>query len=258
MKTSSSAHILHTADAVLSRREFPTWLLLAFAAGSVNAAAFVICERFITHMTGIVTMVGIDAGLWWLMTEYILVLAAFIVGAMASVIPLQGRALRGKPPRHAAPLWTVSAILLGVAVAGQFGVFGPLGNTIEESRDFAFLAIVAFSMGLLNASVGSTTAVAVRTTHMTGPATDFGVLLATAGFALGDERRRTLALALLRGGKIAAFACGAAMMIPVARTLGFAAFAVPALLVVAATVRSYLPHLSSSPILVASPQAERS
>ena len=37
------------------------------------------------------------------------------------------------------------------------------------------LSLLAFAMGLQNAAVASTTGLAVRTTHLTGPATDLGI-----------------------------------------------------------------------------------
>jgi len=37
------------------------------------------------------------------------------------------------------------------------------------------MALLAFAMGLMNATVATTTSLAVRTSHMTGPASDFGV-----------------------------------------------------------------------------------
>ncbi len=230
-----------SADDLLSRRHAPSMLMLAAAAGAVNAGAWVICERFVTHVTGTATRVGVDAGQWLLMAEYGLVLAAFIAGAMASVIAIQARSFRGLPPLPALPLFGTAAILLGTAAAGVFGVFGAVGGGVEEAGDFAFLSVLAFAMGLMNAAVASSTALAMRTTHMTGPATDFGVTLVTAWLSEGDARRRALYLAGLRGGKVAGFILGAASMVPLVPTFGFLAFLAPATLIIVATVRSFVP-----------------
>lgn len=245
MSFTKPSHQLHSVKDVLAGHHVVTWILIAFAAGTVNAGAFLACERFITHVSGVVTQIGLHAGSWWRLTEYLFVLVAFVVGAMASVIPLQGRTLRGKTPAYGLPLWIVSAILVGVAILGSKGVFGPIGGRLDETGDFALLAVIAFAMGLLNATVASTTALAVRTTHMTGPATDFGVHLATATFTSGEERKLALRLALLRGGKIAGFAIGAAAMIPCVRAFGHAAFAFPAVVIVIAILRSYAPKVAT-------------
>lgn len=214
--------------------------MLAAAAGAVNAGAWVICERFVTHVTGTATRVGIDAGQWLLMAEYGLVLAAFIAGAMASVVAIQARSFRGLPPLPALPLLVTAATLIGTSAAGVWGVFGAVGGGVEEAGDFAFLSVLAFAMGLMNAAVASSTALAMRTTHMTGPATDFGVTLVTAWLSEGEARRRALLLAGLRGGKVAGFILGAATMVPLVPLFGFLAFLAPASLIIVATMRSFV------------------
>jgi uncharacterized membrane protein YoaK (UPF0700 family) len=177
-----------------------------------------------------------------------MVLVAFIIGAMASVLAIQARALRGKSPLHAAPLWGAAGILLSVAALGVAGAFGPVGGVAEELPNFVFLSMVAFGMGLLNAGVASSTALAVRTTHMTGPATDFGVNLATAFASRGDDRAKALQVAWLRGGKLLSFIMGAALMFPLVNAGGYVAFAAPAAILIGVAVRSFMPssaHVAS-------------
>ncbi len=240
-KPSAQPHVLLSAPQLLSPRHGTTMLLLAAAAGAVNAGAFAVCDRFVTHVTGTLTRIGTDAAHWLLMLEYSMVLASFVVGAMVSVLAIQGRALRGKPPMPAAPLIGTVAVLLLAAALGDAGAFGPIGAPAEEAVHFAFLSLLAFGMGLLNATVASSTALAVRTTHMTGPASDFGVHLATAWFSDGEARRQALQLAALRGGKLVAFVAGAALMFPLVPAMGFGAFGLPALLLVVSVARSFAP-----------------
>ena len=186
---------LHSSSTIFSPRHVPSWLLLAFGAGSVNAGAFLACERFVTHVTGTVTRLGLDAGLWTLMLDYGIVLGCFIAGAMASVLALDARFHRGKAPLHALPLGIVATMLVGVALAGRLGAFGAFGQTVETAGAFALLSLLGFAMGLQNAAVASTTGLAIRTTHMTGPASDLGVHLASAYFTSGEARRAALRMA---------------------------------------------------------------
>lgn len=244
--TTSNPNVLLSAPEVLSRRHTPSMLLLALGAGAVNAGAFAVCERFVTHVTGTVTRIGVDAGQWLLMLEYSMVLAAFIAGAMASVLAIQGRTIEGKRPIHAAPLLGTVAILLTTAALGTAGVFGAVGGHTEETANFVLLSVLAFGMGLLNAGVASSTALAVRTTHMTGPATDFAVSLATAFVTEGETRRQAFQLAGLRGGKVASFIAGAALMFPLVAAFGYGAFVAPAAVVLFATVRSFMPVAATS------------
>lgn len=219
---------LHEPDAVFSLRHLPSWLLLASAAGAVNAVAFVAGSRFVTHVTGTVTQIGMKGGAVMLALDYAIVLGCSVVGAMSAAALLEGRHHQNKRPLFAVPLLLVSALLTGVAAAGSAGVFGAFGGTIETARDFAFLSILAFAMGLQNGSVATSTGLLVRTTHMTGPATDLGMHLTTALYADGDARRTALRHASLRAGKIAAFAAGAAVGAVLAHAFGYAAFLVPA------------------------------
>jgi uncharacterized membrane protein YoaK (UPF0700 family) len=233
--------LIRPAPEVLSIRHSVSWLLFALSAGAVNAGAYLATERFVTHVTGIATTVGMDVEIWYLLMDYLLVLVSFIVGAICSVFAIQARTVRGKRPRPWAALLAVSAVLAGVAVAGHADVFGPIGGTVEEPADFAMLCLLAFSMGLMNSTVATSTAFSVRTTHMTGPSSDFGVHLGLALVSHGEERQTALRLAALRGGTIVAFIIGSALMVPLVKSLAHAAFLVPAALVVVGTLRSLIP-----------------
>lgn len=235
-----AAVALYPGVAALAWRHIVSWMALSVAAGAVNAGAFVVCERFVTHVTGTITMIGMDAHRLLLMLEYILVLVAFIAGAMASVLPVQARAYQGKAPLYRAPLVVVAFLTGCTAIAGHLGVFGPIGGTVEEPADFGFLCILGFLMGLLNASVGTNTGLAIRATHMTGPATDFGVHLATAWLLVGEQRRTALSWAALRAGKMMAFALGAVLMVPAMRSGGYLGFLLPTALFLPA-LRSFVP-----------------
>src|SRR5918997_7225028 len=120
---------LHTPDTIYSPRHVPSWLLLAGAAGAVIGVAFLMCDQFVTHVTGTVTRMGLEWLHVGLAAEYATVLVSFIAGAATSVVAIQARARRGKRPRWATPLVAVALILAGVAVAGRTGAFGRLGGT---------------------------------------------------------------------------------------------------------------------------------
>lgn len=235
---------LHTPSTIYSVRHLPSWMLLAFAAGGVNAGAFLACARYVTHVTGTATRIGVDASSPILLVDYAIVLLCFLAGAMASVLALQGRRARGKEPLWALPLGIVAVVLVLVSFLGRLDVFGPFGSTVETAGDFFLLSILAFAMGLQNAAVSTSTGLAIRTTHMTGPTSDLGVHLATAWFEQGEARRLALRGAALRGGKLLAFIAGAASMIPLAAKLQYLCFTIPAVLVLVAAGLSFVPAWS--------------
>ncbi len=232
--------MLHTPDSVFSLRHAPSWLLLAFSAGAVNTIAFLACSRFVTHVTGSASHVGMGTGSLELAVDYGVILGCFVAGAMASAMLIDVRRHRHRRPLYAAPLTAVAVILGGIAIAGTVGFFGDFGGSIEGPGNLVFLSFLAFAMGLQNASVATSTGSLVRTTHMTGPATDLGVHLATAVSVVGEARRVAILHAALRGGKIASFTLGAAVGAVLAASLSYAAFFVPAAIIIAATALSFV------------------
>lgn len=210
------------------RRDVLRWFALAAVSGAVNTGAFLACQRFVSHVTGTATLIGSDVGRWSLMSEYSLVLVCFVTGAFASALATDSGLTRRKP------LWGLSMlgvvlILSGVAIAGAFGAFSAFGGTVEQTSDFTLLSLLSFSMGLLNAGFARATKDGLRTTHLTGDATDVGVFAATAFVRVGDARKEAMLNALLRVGKLLVFIGGAAAMAELAPRFGYLAFLAPAL-----------------------------
>jgi uncharacterized membrane protein YoaK (UPF0700 family) len=233
------AMVVHRPDELTSLRHLPSWALLSFAAGAVNAGALLACQRFVSHVTGTVTRIGVDAR-EMLALDYALVLAAFVAGASSAIL-LARKVGDARRPGYWAPLTAVAVVLVGVALAGTAGWLGPFGGTVETARDFAMLAVLGFAMGMQNAAVAASTAMTVRTTHMTGPATDLGV-----AFALlvdGDVRERAAARssALLRATKLFAFVLGGVAMALLCPHAGYASFVLPSVACLIATFLSFAP-----------------
>jgi uncharacterized membrane protein YoaK (UPF0700 family) len=243
---------IHKPETIFSLRHAPSWVLLASAAGSVNATAFLACERFVTHVTGTATHIGLYRNSWLIIADYALVLLAFVAGAMASVLAIDGRYHRGKRPLYALPLIVVATILVGVAVSGGLGAFGPFGG-VQEQPDFLLLSLLSFAMGLQNAAVATCTGAVVRTTHLTGPATDLGVHLANTLYTSGETRRNAIRGATLRAAKILSFVGGASATVPIAANAGYLSFLVPAVLVLGATALSFVNAWMPRPVAVPVP-----
>lgn len=238
---------LHTPDSIYSTRHLPSWLCLACAAGSVNGFAFLTCEQYVSHVTGTMTRIGLEWPHVGLAVEYAFIAISFLLGAISSVIWIQGRAYRGRRPRWATPLFCVALILAGTGLAGHWGVLGLFGDRVAaDPPPFLLLCMLGFAMGLQNAAVASTTGLAVRTTHLTGPTTDLGIHLGVACFATGEERKAAVQGAALRGGKILAFIAGAGLSVPLGHRYGYLALLAPASLVSAAAILSFVPSWSPS------------
>lgn len=184
------------------------WMALSAAAGATNVIAFIACSRFVTHVTGIATTIGLDAADFEHAIDYSLVLLSFIAGACASEFLLGSGPIRKGMGRS---LLCVAGILASIALAGRLDAFDAFSQGLEDPRTFVFLGALAFAMGLQNGSIATATGGRVRTTHMTGPATDLGVALARLTSNSKKERVAATQLARLRAIKIAGFILGAAL-----------------------------------------------
>jgi len=246
------APIARSEEEVFAPRNVVGWLLFSLAAGSVNASAFMACRSFVTHISGTITNLGMDASSPELAAEYGLVFGAFVGGAMLSVLTVESLPASRKN-LVAIPFLLVFAVLVGVAIAGHAGAFGPFGaaSNTETRGAFALLALLAGSMGVQNAAVALTTANTVRTTHLTGPATDFAANIVRAVLGRGLGTRRETRWAALRLFKMLAFAVGAGIAARYASRLDYHVFTMSAGFVIAAVGFTFAPEVGA----VADPEA---
>lgn len=238
---------LHQPETIFSLRHLPSWILLTASAGMVNATAFLSTERFVTHVTGTATRLGMNVTTLRLGFDFAVVIASFVLGAMVASCLIDVRAHAGRRPLYALPLSLTAVLIVGVAVAGRLGGFGPFGGSVDQPTDFVLLSVLSFAMGLQNGAVATSTGLVVRTTHLTGPATDLGLNLATLLFLSGAQRSLARRHVALRAAKIAAFVAGAAVAVPLARAFQYGAFLAPALAVALANVMSFVELPRPSP-----------
>lgn len=179
--------------------------------------------------------------MFWLAVDFAVVLVFFVLGAMAASIMIDVRAERGRKPWYSVPLFLTALLVAAVALAGRAGVFGPFGGNVDQPVDFGLLSVLSFAMGLQNGAVATSTGLVVRTTHLTGPATDLGLGLAELLFVKTSERRSLVKRNVaLRASQIVSFVLGAALAVPLSDAFDYAAFVVPALVVATANVLSFL------------------
>lgn len=219
-------------DALFAPRKVLGWTLFSLAAGTVNGGALMACRSFVTHVTGTITNLGIDASNPGLAAEYALVFGGFFTGAMGAVLIIETLPARRRE-LHAIPLLIVFGILLVVAIGGQAGHFGPFGAmNVETPGAFALLTLLAGAMGLQNAAIAQTTRNAIRTTHLTGPTTDLAASLVRSVLGRGLGTAGEARWVLLRLVKILAFVCGAALAASRATQLKYGIFIVAAVFVI--------------------------
>jgi uncharacterized membrane protein YoaK (UPF0700 family) len=153
------------------------WLFLLFLAGSVNAGGFLAAERFVTHITGFATLIGIDlaAGRLSHALGLFTVPLYFLLGSMISVVFVEGRALKGKLPRYDLIMLIICLCFFAVIIGGNLELFGPFGEVAKIQNDYFFLAFLCLASGLQNSAITRSSGSTIRTTHITGITTDLGL-----------------------------------------------------------------------------------
>lgn len=149
-------------------------LLLAFNAGAVNAGGFLVLHTYTSHMTGFASQLA-DSGVMGNGTLFLSALGAivaFVTGAAVCALLVNWGRQNGLRGIYALPL------LLEAALMVPFGLMGAL--TLTWQTPFAVpvtVLLLSFIMGLQNAVGSKTSGGSIRTTHMTGNLTDFGMEL---------------------------------------------------------------------------------
>jgi uncharacterized membrane protein YoaK (UPF0700 family) len=147
-------------------------MTLAFTAGAMNAGGYLAVRRYTSHMTGVLSSIADDLALHRGRAALggVAAFAAFVAGA-AVCAQLINWARRRKLHSEFALALVVEAVLLLV--------FGALGANLGPSRALvpATVLMLCFTMGLQNAMITKISGAEIRTTHMTGNATDLGIEL---------------------------------------------------------------------------------
>ncbi|MCU1719157.1 YoaK family protein [Pseudomonas sp. 5P_3.1_Bac2] len=148
-------------------------IALCFVAGAINAGGFVAVQQYTSHVTGIVSsmaehLVQAQYHLLWVGGAAVL---AFVLGAACSSMIISYGHRRGLHSEFAWPLLLEALLLL---------CFGLLGGSLAQITGLLVPLTVlwlCFLMGLQNALITKVSRAEIRTTHITGIVTDFGIEL---------------------------------------------------------------------------------
>jgi uncharacterized membrane protein YoaK (UPF0700 family) len=138
----------------------------------------------------------------------------FLLGVIISGYLTEKRLVNKVHGQKYAPVMAlVSLLLLIVAIMGNLNFFGEFGHPTVIRQDFILLALLCGACGLQNAAITSASGATIRTTHLTGLATDLGLGLVKAKVhTLSIEEKKNERRAnLLRVCTIIAFTFGSAI-----------------------------------------------
>ena len=211
------------------------WLLLAFSCGCINTGGFLACRRFVSHVTGFATLLGIDlvSHDWVSALAVITVPFYFLAGSAFTAWIVERRIQRGTNPFYALPLTVAGLLLVLAAIGGQYGSFGAFGAESNLGPYYLFVVTLCLACGILNAAVTVGTGTILRASHLTGTTTDFGTGMVRWLCMPADSLERYLEYRLncMRGATIFFFVSGAVAGAYLVPRWHYAGFWAPALVV---------------------------
>ncbi len=206
-------------DDVYSSKYVWIWLLSSFKAGFINSAGFLATGKFVSHVTGFGTQVGIAVGHddWFFGAELLIIPISFIAGGAITSFILEYNLGRYKVPRYYVVQGLITFLILLVVVIGESGVIKDLDPFSKDENydliEFFIIGTLCLICGLKNALVTWTTFGKIRVTHLTGLSTDIGIHLSRR--LLGPKRNprfeENKKVNLIRIGTFFCFSTGALM-----------------------------------------------
>lgn len=181
-------------DQLYHPRNLFIWFLLAFQGGVLNTAGYLAVHRFVSHVTGFATLAGVAGAQsdWRVMLGMLMVPICFLIGVIISAWNVERRRINQLPPRYSFVFSVIIFNIFIVAFAGVLGYFGNFGEPLHSGRDYVLLFILSFTCGLQNAVISSASGAVIRTTHLTGLTTDFGIGLVRIWSTLKNPHKEEL------------------------------------------------------------------
>lgn len=174
-------------------------VLFAAIAGALNAAGFQAAGFFSANMTGNASSFSdhMAIGDWLMAGLFAFFIAAFIFGAMVSGLLIYWGGSRGSRAKYAYGIVLEGTVVLVLGAAALLHLLHP----------YALILGLSFAMGIQNAATTRISNARVRTTHVSGMATDIGLGLAGLIGGAGRDAEATARLKLY-GSTMAAFILG--------------------------------------------------
>lgn len=206
--------------------------ILAFVAGGVNSAGYMAYHYFSANMTGNVSMASelvatsrLDVAL-----GFLTVVVMFISGAFSASVLIEIGKRQRRNNIYALTLIVEAGFLILVGLFVALSTRPPSG--------ILMVGLLSLTMGIQNAASTRISGSRVRTTHVSGVATDLGVGLAMLlGVSSGADRLAIVLRLKLHLATIVFFALGGVLGVLGHQYLGGVAFCVFAMPLIVLSVR---------------------
>ena len=220
---------------------------LALVAGSLNSAGFYAAGVFSANMTGNVSAFAGRVALGDILTGtfYLAILAMFVLGAASSTALVMLGKRRGVGRVYVVAVLAEAALLALLGTADL--------SLSQPDRGTVLVVGLAFLMGAQNAIVTLISDARVRTTHVSGMATDIGIELGrlveiAVRRASVEEARPHRGRIALHGLTIAAFCVGGVLGVVAYKAWGAGLLFGAAGLLMSLALSAYLPERGPAPV----------
>lgn len=193
--------LIKVGDARTSNIDLVLAGLLSTVAGALNAVGFLIAGSFTANMTGNISAFAdhLANGSIEIALSFLGLVVAFISGAGIAALAIQAGERRSLRSVYALAITAEAIFLLVVGTA--------LAMSSSLDHETSLVAALSFVMGLQNAVTTTISRARVRTTHVSGMATDIGIELA-ALIGDGVSRREATPKLMLHSLTLACFTFG--------------------------------------------------
>lgn len=156
---------------------------LSWIAGYTNVIAFIMCGGVVvSHVTGNVTHFGLAVAdgvfrvgdAWRHVAFFGYLVLMFFAGAVASGVMTESARRRGVTSKYMLPMAVEALLLIALAIGVELHFAGVI-SAAAQGNYYWLSGIAALAMGLQNATITRVSGAVIRTTHLTGVVTDFGL-----------------------------------------------------------------------------------
>lgn len=174
-------YLEHIAD-IYRPRNVILWLTSSFKAGFINSAGFLVVGKFVSHVTGFGTQIGIAIGHedYIFGIELFFIPLSFIFGGLVTSLILDRNYKKNESPPYFIVQILITLMIALVIYLGENLKTHQIPFDADNKYDFIELIIISslcFICGLKNALITWATFGKIRVTHLTGLSTDIGLNL---------------------------------------------------------------------------------
>jgi uncharacterized membrane protein YoaK (UPF0700 family) len=183
--------------------------ILLLLAGGINAAGFLYCARFVTHVTGAFTQIGLSLSQFDLISalDAFLIPLFFFLGVVVGSYLIEKSGSSQRDVQFHKVMSLIGICLFTVGVGGHFNWLGFIAQLFGITEGHISAPLLSFSSGLLNGVITVLSSATMRLTHVTGLLTDFG--LSAARLTLkGREKNSERDVFKKRAGYLMTFVVG--------------------------------------------------